>query len=111
MYVPGGTGTTSLYNTLELTYSGDVAAIRHSDGKARIKLVTSTHAMSRHVLLHDCTRHTRTPHLTKSMQSIEKLTSAAILAPLLKQSLGLMNVRWLSVHLVDVRVRVCKRVP
>jgi hypothetical protein len=42
LYAPGGIGRTLMYNTLELNCSGDVTAVRPSDGKARIELVTST---------------------------------------------------------------------
>jgi hypothetical protein len=32
-----------MYNTIELKYSGDATAVRPSDGKARINVVTSTY--------------------------------------------------------------------
>jgi hypothetical protein len=39
------------------------------------------------------------------------VTSAVVLASLVKQLLGLMNARWMSVHEVDVRLSFGKRVP
>jgi hypothetical protein len=44
------------------------------------------------------------------MRSIARLTSV-VLAPLLKQLLGLENARWMSVHEVVVRLTLGKRVP
>jgi hypothetical protein len=44
------------------------------------------------------------------MRRAERLTSA-VLAPLLKQLLGLRNAPWVNVHEVDVRMSPGKRVP
>jgi hypothetical protein len=45
------------YITLELNCSCVVTAVRPSDGKARIRLVTSTYTMSYNVLSDNKTRH------------------------------------------------------
>jgi hypothetical protein len=37
------------------------------------------------------------------MRQTGRLTSVVVLAPLLKQILGLKDARWMSVHEVDVR--------
>jgi hypothetical protein len=45
------------------------------------------------------------------MRPTRRLTCAVVLAALLKRLLGLMDVRWISVHEVDVRFSLGKRVP
>jgi hypothetical protein len=67
--------------------------------------------MSCNVLLHDYTRHNRILPLDGSMRPAERPTSAVILAILLKQSMKLRNARWVSMHEVDVRMTLGKRVP
>jgi hypothetical protein len=61
MYVPGGTGRTvcirTLMNIAVATYPR--VYVRPME-KHELELVTSTSTMSCNVLLHDCTRHTRT---------------------------------------------------
>jgi hypothetical protein len=107
MYVPEGTDITLQTNVIAKLLRNHV--VRLADKKLRIKSVTSACIMSLNLLLYDGTRHTRTPPLDILMKPTEKLTSVA-LAPLLKQ-LGLGNARLMSVHEVDVRLSLGKRMP
>jgi hypothetical protein len=45
------------------------------------------------------------------MRLAERPTSTVILAPLLKELLGLKNARWVSVHEGVVRMSIGKRAP
>jgi hypothetical protein len=75
--------------------------------KNELELVTSTRTMSCNVVLHDCTRHTRTLPLLTNLEDNRE----AGLRGLSSFLLGLGNARWLAVHEVNVRVGLGKLVP
>jgi hypothetical protein len=78
--------------------------------KHELELVTSTCTMTCNVLLQDYTRHTHTLPLLRDLCGRRE-------ADLRGQSsfteavLGLKNARWVSVHEVDVRLRLGNIVP
>jgi hypothetical protein len=78
--------------------------------KHELELVLSTCTLSCNVLLHDCTRHTRTLPLLTYLEVAARQTSV-FYAPLLKRLLGLRNARWVGVHEVNVRLSLGKLVP
>jgi hypothetical protein len=73
MYVLVRTGRYLHYSThdypLAKLQKRRVHIARPSDGKVRIKLVTSTCTLSGNVLLQDCTRHTRTLPLLTDLEA------------------------------------------
>jgi hypothetical protein len=66
--------------------------------------------MSCNVLLHECTRHTRTLPLLTDLHASVRQTSA-VMGALRKPLLRLMNARRVSMHEVDIRLSLGKLVP
>jgi hypothetical protein len=79
--------------------------------KHELGLVTSTCTKYCNVLLHECTRCTRTLHLLTNVEAAVRQTSVVEAPIILKQLLGLRNSRLVSEHEVDVGMSFGKLVP